>query len=85
MDTSVFEVMRKDSQNRRQQNRKNSAKILQEAEVKFTSHNEGAHLVVDGPTGKIDFWPGTGKFIVRGKGSKGRGVFRLLVMLGKNQ
>ena len=57
---------------KRTSNRESSAEILKENGIDFVSHNGGAHLVVNG---SIDFWPGTGKFMVRTNGGKGRGVF----------
>lgn len=62
---------------RRERNRESSAALLKRKGVGFTEHNNGAHLVVDGHRGKVDFWPGTGKWIAR-NGVKGRGVFNML-------
>jgi len=58
-------------------NRTNSTKLLRSKRVQFTSHNSGRHLIVTGPNGLIDFWPGTGKWIDRKQG-RGRGVFNLV-------
>ena len=52
-------------------------KILKDKGINFESKNGGAHLIVDGYECVIDFWPSTGKFIVR-TGPKGRGVFNMI-------
>lgn len=71
-----------ESQARRSDNREKSAAILAEKGVQFESKNMGAHLIVR-HSGKVaDFWPGTGKYIPRGGGRPGRGVFNLLKLLG---
>lgn len=67
---------------KRAYNRENSARILDEHGVRWISKNDGIHLMVDGPVGIIDFWPGTGKWRCR-SGVERRGVFRLLKYLGK--
>lgn len=72
----IFNEMREASQKRRASNRENSAEILTRARIPFESKNDGAHLIVDG---RIDFWPGTGLWIVRGRKQKRRGVRRLII------
>lgn len=71
------------SQAKRAGNREFSTNLLRDRGVEFTSHNDGAHLVV---LGKWNFWPGTGKFAERrGTASRrpreGRGVHRLLTLI----
>lgn len=73
----VFREMREAGKKKRASNRESSAQQLINHGIKFTSHNCAAHLIVEGKDGLIDFWPGTGKFIIRG-GRKGRGVFNLI-------
>jgi len=80
----LFNGLKGESQKRRADNRESSAKILEENGIKFESKNMGAHLIVSGDSITIDFWPGTGKFIVRG-GKTGRGVFNLLKLQGLKQ
>lgn len=58
-------------------NRENSAKILLQNEVEFTTHNNGAHLIVKGRCGTVDFWPGTGRWQLR-SGRSGFGVKNLI-------
>jgi len=73
---------RKDRQNKKQANQSNSTQILIDAEINFTSHNGGNHLVVECNDFVVDFWPSTGKFIFRNAQIKGRGVFSLIKRLG---
>lgn len=72
------------SQERRAANRESSAAMLGGAGIAFEMKNDGAHLIVRHGGVVADFWPGTGKFNIRGSlGSDGklryeRGV-RLLI------
>lgn len=72
--------VRKAKQEKRASNRKGSAGILKEAGHTFTSHNSGAHLVVQANGHTVDFWPGTGRWTTRGFRFtlQGRGVRNLL-------
>lgn len=75
----IISSMRQESQLRRSHSRENSPKILTERGIEFEIKNQGVHLIVRGNGHVVDFWPGTGKFIMRERGSrKGRGVFNLL-------
>lgn len=78
----LFKALREDSIERKAQNRERSARLLQERGVQFTEHNCGAHLVVTVGEKVADFWPGTGKYRVRGTTRYRRGVFNLLRDLG---
>lgn len=69
---------RLESQLKRKANRASSAEILASRGIAFTSHNVGAHLVVQHAGRTFDFWPGTGKWIERGTTQYRRGVFPLL-------
>lgn len=73
-----------ESKIKRASNRETSADILRENGFAFESKNGGAHLIVSGATIIADFWPGTGKFSVRGTGKYSRGVFSLLKILKKD-
>lgn len=77
MPTSYFNNKRKMGQVKRANNRENSTKILTEKCIPFTIHNGGSHLIIHIKETKIDFWPGTGKWVVRG-GQESRGVFKLV-------
>jgi hypothetical protein len=70
-----------ESAERRAGNRDSSAAVLAERGITFESKNSGVHLIVTHGEKVADFWPGTGKYIVRG-GRQGRGVFNLLKAIG---
>lgn len=77
-----FNAMRQESQDRRARNRQSSTQILEHYRVRFSIRNGGAHLIVEHNDSKVDFWPGTGKWIPRDYDINGRGVFSLLKYLG---
>ena len=79
----MYEAIKKRSQEKRGSNREQSTNILTEKGVIFESKNNGAHLVIQGNSCVIDFWPGTGRWITR-QGTKGFGVFNLLNEIGDN-
>lgn len=70
-------------QAKRGQNRATSTDLLRAKGVSFELRNGGAHMmIVTADTLRIDFWPGTGKFIVhRPEKLEGRGVFKLIQTL----
>ena len=71
-----------ESRIRRASHRESSAKVLADHGISFESKNDGAHLIVKHGDNIADFWPGTGKFIIRGSAKYGRGVFNLLKRIG---
>lgn len=73
----VWVIQKELSKQRRSDNRDKSTQILIDRDIEFETRNAGAHLIVTSPTGTIDFWPGTGKWIRR-KGGAGRGVFSMI-------
>lgn len=73
----IFNAMKEESKQRRANNRESSADILTKSGIEFESKNLGAHLIV----GQFDFWPGTGLFINRKTGKRGRGVRNLIKLL----
>lgn len=73
-----FNALKKYRQEKRADNRDQSAALLSRAGVIFESKNIGAHLIVEGGAKTIDFWPGTGLWIVRGTKEKRRGVRKLI-------
>ena len=75
--TEYFKDLRKAGQDKRAKNRENSQKVLLERKIPFTIHNGGAHLIVLVKDLRVDFWPGTGKWVSR-TGKVGRGVFKLI-------
>lgn len=65
-------------QQKRADNRASSAELLMSAGIAFEEKNGGAHLIVKAPSGLVDFWPGTGRWIVRGSSRAQYGVKRLI-------
>lgn len=76
----TFEGYRAAKQEKRASNRSQSADYLTQRGIPFSSHNFGAHLIVEGPAGYIDFWPGTGRWKDR-RGPAGFGVRNLVIHL----
>lgn len=72
-----YRGLREASQEKRASNREFAVVHLKENQIPFTVHNEGAHLIVEGPDCYIDFWPGTGKLKTR-KGEAGFGIRNLV-------
>jgi hypothetical protein len=53
--------------------------LLDENKIPFVSHNGNVHLMIDTQTvGRVDFWPGTGRWECTAEKRKGRGVASLL-------
>ena len=73
----TFSIMKKNSQKKRSNNRERCAVRLEEEGIMFEVKNNGAHLIVEGNEGFIDYWPGTGRWNDR-KGPKGFGITNLL-------
>jgi hypothetical protein len=59
-------------------NRAQSAEILSRSGCVFESKNGGAHLIVLAGADVVDFWPGTGLWIVRSTKQQRRGVRKLV-------
>mgnify|MGYP005864760845 CR=1 FL=1 len=80
-----FRAYREARKKKRANNREQSIQLLDEWNITYTRHNMGAHIVVDIPgtdgNGQVDFWPGTGLWIVRKAHKRGRGVKPLLKFL----
>lgn len=78
-----FDAMREASRDKRSHNRQASRQRLDKCGVKYTSNNNGVHLVVTHNGHTVDFWPGTGKWIARNtQKTNGRGVGSLIWHLG---
>ena len=73
----VFKIRNEESKKKRASNRQQGPKFLEKADILFISKNDGAHLIVEGNDCFIDFWPGTGTWIVR-TGKRGFGVRNLV-------
>lgn len=73
-----YRDMKAYKQEKRAGNRESSASMLQAAGIPFVSKNNGAHLVIVQQTLTVDFWPGTGLWMIRGNDHKRRGVRGLI-------
>lgn len=73
-----FNALKKMRQEKRASNRDDSAEMLRQAGVTFESKNIGAHLIVQAGKKMVDFWPGTGLWLVRGDKVRRRGVRELV-------
>lgn len=78
----IYSAMREAGREKRASNRDTSPAILARHGVAFETKNDGAHLIVRHGGKVADFWPGTGKYNVRGVKHYRRGVFNLLRDLG---
>lgn len=79
---ATLQTMDNTLQKKREHNIKCSTSVLMNKKVKFESKSEGNHLVITHSFNVIDFWPATGRWIVRKSPKEGRGVFKLLKWLG---
>lgn len=78
----VRPAMKEESQRKRSSNRESSSRLLAEAGISFEPKNGGSHLIVSGAGVVVDFWPGTGLWVVRGSKERRRGVRQLITRLG---
>jgi len=76
--------LKAESQRKRADNRDASARNLTAADIPFETHNGGAHLIVHGNGLTVDFWPGTGLWMVRGTSERRYGVCNLIKRLGRD-
>jgi hypothetical protein len=75
----IWEGHREAKAAKRAANTVSSTDLLKQNGIAFVSNNAGAHLFV---AGKVDFWPATGLWKVRGRTHGGRrGVQSLLKFL----
>ena len=83
----IYSVMRERSKEKRAYNRKSSVEFLKKAKLNFDIKNDGAHIIIKtqvfGTDTFIDFYPGTGKYIIRKTNIQGRGVRKLLRIIEK--
>lgn len=80
--TDDFRALKQHNKDRRADNTKANTETLKLAGVVFESKNNGAHLIITGSKGKVDFWPNNGKWRDR-IGRHGRGVIGLLERLSQ--
>ena len=79
MDTDDWKEYRKEKHAegvvKKDRNLINAKRLLDEHKVPYKIMGNGIHFVVDG---SIDYYPTTGKWLVRKSTKKGRGIFNLL-------
>jgi len=80
-----FHALKRFKQEKRADNREASAEMLKAAGIAFKSKNIDAHLIVQAGSKVVDFWPGTGLWIVRGISRKGRGVRSLIAFVTQDK
>lgn len=80
----VFKDLTRDRQSRAAQMRRLIPEELKRRGIVFTTHNEGAHLIVETNHGLVDYWPGTGKWKAR-DGVRGHGLDGLVAYMGDDQ
>lgn len=73
-----FRARREESQARRERHRQMAPEMLRQAGFRFLERNDGAHLIVED---RVDFWPGTGRWMVRTSGRVGYGIVNLIAFL----
>ena len=76
----IFKALKEDRKIKKSSNKESSTQILIDHGIEFESKNDGVHLIVTCGTGKIDFWPSTGKWTPRGE-RDGRGISKLIVYI----
>lgn len=73
------------SKERRRLLREHGQKILNENGIPFSTNNDGVHLIIPRDQFTVDYWPGTGKFNVRGTKSYGRGIYNLIDLIKQKE
>ena len=77
----VFQAVKRLNQSHAAQMRQLIPEELKRRGIVFTTHNEGAHPIVETNHGLVDYWPGTGKWVAR-EGARGYGLDGLLAYMG---
>jgi len=78
-----FKFLKERSKQKKLSNIESSTLMLLEKGYDVDIKNNGVHLIVDWNDKTVDFWPSTGKWIVRG-GKTSRGVKGLIKELERN-
>jgi len=78
--TEFWRDLRHEGQKKRATNRERGAALLAERGFSFASKNDGAHLIITHARKTADYWPGPGRWAIRG-GITGYGVFGLMRLL----
>ena len=55
--------------------------LLAHYEVEYTTHNNGNHIILHTPKGRIDYWPTTGTYSAKGKVRKWGGIVNMLAWI----
>lgn len=80
--TEMWKVWKKMKQSAATQRRVLGPEALVQKGISFSTHNGGAHLILDTKIGFIDFWPGTTKWKTREVPIQtGHGLAKLLELL----
>ena len=82
-DAEMWKEIRKQKQTASSLRRSTCPEELLKNGITFTSHNNDAHLIVEGPDCYIDYWPGTGKWNAR-NGHKGFSLSKLIEYCKRN-
>lgn len=80
----AFKALRELQRGARAKLRHQAQDRLKEEGIPFTTNNDGIHLIVEGPTCFIDYWPGTGRWKSR-KGYHGFGLVKLINYIKRGQ
>lgn len=81
----VWREIKEARQKKRADNRQSSAELLRSAGIAFEAKNIDAHLIVSGAGRVVDFWPGTGLWMVRGQPTRRYGVRGLISFCRQKQ
>lgn len=81
----TFKEIRKNKQQKRIKNKEHSTKTIQRLNVPYELKNDGLHIIITLPKLTIDFWPSTGKWIVRNKPIQSRGIRKLMQFINRNK
>lgn len=75
-----------EEQKKRDELRMKSIRLLQENAIVYEAmRDDFRYLVVNGPNGKIDFYPGTGRWADRKTKAKANGILALILFCTRGQ
>ena len=75
--SETYELIKKVSREKKLSNKEFSTVLLDKMGIDYESKNNGIHLIVFNDLETIDFYPSTGRWLVRG-GKTSRGVMKML-------
>lgn len=84
-DEMDWKAYKEEQRLRRENNASRSMLLLAEEGINFISRNGGVHLIIEDHCNMFDFWPSTGKWMQRTRGTQTyfRGVRNLLDTIKK--